>query len=138
MAPTHIAILGLVTWTGLLVTATVSWRTWLTVTGTRYANSFSPSGEDLSPFAQRLSRAHMNCVEHLPFALAVLVLAVATDNAAITDPLALVFLGARVGQSAVHLYSTRNLAVMARAGFLFVQIGVIAAWVTQLALALDA
>jgi len=132
MSPTANCILGLVAWTGLLVVWLVGWRTWLTLSGKRAANSFGVDGADVSPLAARLCRAHANCYEHVPFALAVMLLAVATDQTAVTDPLAPVLLGARVAQSSIHIASTSWRAVSVRAVFLMVQIGVVAAWVVGL------
>ena len=93
-----------------------------------------PSGEEVSPFSNRLCRAHANCYENLPIFAALILLALVTDNAGITDSLARWVLVARVAQSTVHLISTSELAVTLRATFHSVQLGIEAYWVVQLGL----
>ncbi|WP_346914186.1 MAPEG family protein [uncultured Roseibium sp.] len=126
------AILGLVTWTMLLLTAIAILRTGLTVSGVRAANNFSPSGEDVSPFSARLCRAHANCFEFLPFALAILLYAVATNQTTTTDGLALVLLAARMLQSTIHLVSTSRLAVALRFACVVPQFAIVFLWIAKL------
>jgi len=72
-------------------------------------------------------------MEIFRFPLAAVVLAaVVSGNAAVTDPLALWVLGARVGQSTVHLASVSNEAVMVRFGLFLVQYAIITWWILQL------
>jgi uncharacterized MAPEG superfamily protein len=104
------------------------------LTKKRAANDFLPSGEDVSPFSNRLCRAHANCYENLPVFAALILLALVTGNEAITDPLARWVLVARVAQSLVHLISTSEAAVSLRATFLLVQLGIEAYWIVQLGL----
>lgn len=80
---------------------------------------------DACALPARLCRAHANCYENLPAFAAISCVAALSGNAQIIEPLALWALAARVGQSTVHLISTRNLAVMLRFGLLMVQ------WVMQ-------
>lgn len=134
MSPSALALVGYAAWTLLLVIAIVSFRTVLTLKKERRANQFAPSGDDVSPFSGRLCRTHANCYENLPIFAALILLALVTGNAAITDPLARWVLVARVSQSIVHLISTSEIAVSLRAGFLVVQLGIEAYWVVQLGL----
>lgn len=69
------------------------------------ANGFSPDNANLSPFMQRLARAHANCIEGLPVFGGLMLIAVVSSQPAITDSLAYVFLAARVTQSLIHLAS---------------------------------
>jgi hypothetical protein len=108
-------------------------RSSLTLSGRRTANSFSPTGDDVSPFSQRLCRAHANCYENLPIFTAIIAVAHFTNQTGVTDPLALWVLGARVAQSTTHLISTSNNAVTVRFGFFLVQFAIEAWWVIQLA-----
>ena len=125
---TATAIFGLVSWTvGLLVIIALM-RTGLTLFKGKDANSFAPSGDDVSPFSGRLCRAHANCYEFIPFALAILLYAVATGQSAVTNGLAIILLATRVGQSLVHLISTSKLAVMARFGFFLPQVIIVLYW----------
>ena len=127
-----LALLGYAAWTLLLLVGIATLRSTLVVTKKRLANSFLPTGADVSPFAARLSRAHANCVENLPIFASLILVAVSTGHGQLTDKLALWVLAARVGQSVVHLVSTRNRAVLLRFTLLAVQLGVQAMWVVQL------
>jgi len=131
MGNTELAIFGLVSAMLVLLLSMGLFRTVLTMTGKRAANSFTPTGEDVSPFAVRHARAHANCYEFLPFVLVVLLYAVATGQTAVTDGLALVFLGARVAQAVVHLASTSVIAVTVRFAFFLVQVGILIFWIEQ-------
>ena len=86
----------------------------------------------MTPFVARLVRAHANCYEAFPIIGGALLLALATGNTAITDPLAMVVLGCRVGQSVVHLLSVSNMAVNLRFAFFGAQVGIAAYWLIQL------
>jgi len=119
-------------WTLALVTGIAALRfTQVQFRGHRI-NTFAPSGEDVSPFSGRLCRAHANCYENLPAFAAIVGVALISGHAAITGPLALWCLAARVGQSAVHLYSTRARWVMLRFGFMVAQVVIQVWWVVRL------
>lgn len=107
-------------------------RTKLVVTGEVPANGFTPDNADLSPFMQRLARAHANCLEGLPIFGGIMVLAVIAGRATVTDPLAYVLLAARIIQSVIHLASTASPAVMARFAAFAVQMGIAIDWVVRL------
>lgn len=131
MSPTLLTLLGFAAWTLLLVAAIISWRSVLVLRG-RAANDFATTGEDVSPLAMRLSRAHANCVESLPVLAAIVVVAGLGERLAVTDPLAPVLLAARVGLSVVHLASTSHRAVVVRFGLFAVQVGIGMWWVAGL------
>ncbi|MFZ1773294.1 MAG: MAPEG family protein [Rhizobiaceae bacterium] len=133
MTGTAITVLGLAAWTLLLLLLIAAMRVKLTVSGEKRANSFKPTGEDMTPFGQRLTRAHANCYEHLPIALALLLYAMQTGNTSMTDATGPVFLAARIAQTAVHLYSVRNRYVTIRFGFFVVQVLLMALWIAALA-----
>lgn len=124
--------LYLVAWFLLLLLLLAAYRVSMSMSANKAANSFSPSGSDLPPLGQRLTRAHANCYEFLPFALAVLIYAQATGQAALTDGLAMVFLAARVAQSIVHIASTSVPAVLIRFLFFIIQFAILAYWVIGL------
>ncbi len=130
---TETAILGVVLWALMLLVMLASYRSLLTLFAGNPANGFSPTGLDMRPFGQRLTRAHANGYEFLPFALAIMIFAIATDRSEVTDGLAMVLLALRVGQSMVHLVSTSANAVIIRFVLLFIpQIAIVVWWVTQL------
>ena len=130
---TALALLGYAAWSLTLLGGIAILRGWLTASGARAANSFAPDGRDVSPFSGRLCRAHANCYERLPIVASVLLLAIVTNHEAITDPLALWHLAARLGQSAVHLVSTSPRAVRIRFLFFLAQFVIEAAWIVALA-----
>lgn len=135
MSTTLIAVLGLIAWTLVLLIAMETVRSWLVLTGKVPANGFDPQNSTLSPFMQRLARAHANCLEGLPIFAGLMVVAVVAGRTAVTDPLALPLLGARVIQSCVHLSSLSPGAVTVRFCFFAVQVAVAVVWVVGLALA---
>lgn len=122
-----LALLLYVTWTLLLLGGIALLRVSVTLAGKRAANAFEVFGEDVSPFSARLCRAHANCYENLPIFAGLILVAAVSGNAAITAPLALWAVVARVGQSTVHLLSTRIGAVQLRFLF-FLALWLIQAW----------
>lgn len=112
--PSLFALLGFITWALLLLVLMESIRTLLVVRGKAPAGGFTPDNANLSPFMQRLARAHANCIEGLPIFGGLLIVAILSGQAAVTDSLAYVFLGARIVQSLVHLTSISEKAVMLR------------------------
>lgn len=133
MNASAVALVGYIAWFTLLLTTIGTLRSGLVLGGKRAANSFTPAGDDVSPFSQRLCRAHANCYEAFPVVGGLLLLALATGQTAVTDPLALILLAARVAQSVVHLASTSPIAVLARFGFFGVQIGIAIWWLIGMA-----
>jgi uncharacterized MAPEG superfamily protein len=96
------------------------------------ANGFTPDNAGLSPFMQRLARAHANCIESLPIFGGLLLIAVATDRTSITDPLGYLLLGCRVFQSLVHLASVTAAAVTIRFTAFAVQMAIGLYWAFRL------
>jgi uncharacterized MAPEG superfamily protein len=132
MGPSALALLGYAAWTILLVTCIGLQRGALTFFGQRAPNSFKTDGTDISPFGQRLARAHANCYENLPIFGAVVLTAIATGHSSITDPLAPWALAARVAQSMTHLSSTSSPAVMVRFTFFLIQMVILIWWIIAL------
>ncbi|MEM1138411.1 MAG: MAPEG family protein [Pseudomonadota bacterium] len=132
MSATASALIYLALWPLVLLTILIVLRVGLTLTGKKAANTFSPTGEDVSPFSQRLTRAHANNVEHVPFILVIMLYAIVSNQTAITDGLAFIMLFARIGQSVVHLISTSVPMVLARAGLLGVQLAIVFYWAFSL------
>jgi len=132
MAPTITALLVYIVWMLLLLGMLAGLRTGMTLTGAKKANSFNPDGTDVSDFSNRLCRAHANCYESFPIIGGLLLLAIATDAMAITNGLAYLLIGARLGQSLIHLISTSESAVFVRFTFFLIQIVIALFWVVQL------
>lgn len=123
-----VVLIGLTLWTLLLLILMEALRTRYVLTKVVPANEFRPDNSNLSPFMQRLARAHANCIESLPIFGILLILALLTNRAGITNPLAPWLLAARLVQSCVHLISLSATAVNVRFVAFAVQIGIAVYW----------
>ncbi len=135
MSATLLSLLGFLSWTLALLVVMEVMRSKLVLTGEVPANGFKPDNAGLSPFMQRLARAHANCLEGLPLFGGFMILAVVADLTRITDPLALPLLAARLVQSCIHLVSVAPTAVTARFIAFAVQIGIAIQWAISLFMA---
>jgi uncharacterized MAPEG superfamily protein len=132
MNPTLIALTGFVSWSLFLLVLMEDMRSRLVLSGAVPANGFDPGNSSLSPFMQRLARAHANCVEGLPVFGALMLIAVISGRSAVTDPLAFVFLAMRIAQSLIHLGSLSARAVMLRFSAFAVQMAIAVYWAVRL------
>ena len=132
MTPSLVALCLFAGWTVLLVVSLAGYRAYYSSRSGKALNSFAPDGADVGGLGQRLSRAHLNCVELLPVVGAVILAAAVAGRSAVTDPLALPLLYARVAQSVVHLISTSVPMVLLRATLFVVQIAIVASWIFRL------
>lgn len=131
-SPSTIALTAFIAWALVLLALMEIIRTQLVLRGKVSANGFTPDNANLSPFMQRLARAHANCLENLPIFGGLLLIAIATGRAFVTDPLAYILLGARVFQSVVHLVSVSSLAVTIRFTAFAVQMAIGLYWAFEL------
>lgn len=132
MSTTLLALLGFLSWTLALLVVMELIRAKLVVSGEVPADGFKPDHAGLSPFMQRLARAHANCLEGLPLFGGFMLVAVAAGQTQVTDPLAHVLLAARVVQSTIHLASVSPAAVTARFIAFTVQMGIALYWAARL------
>jgi len=132
MSDSALVLTLLIAWTLLLLVLMEALRSYLVLTGRARSNEFKPDNSNISPFMQRLARAHANCVESLPVFGGLLVVALATARTGATDALAPWLLGARIVQSSIHLASTSVVAVNARFTAFVVQMAIGIYWVTAL------
>ena len=129
MAHASVTVLTLlIAWALLLVVLMEVLRGSLVAGGRIAGNEFRPDNSNLSPFMQRLARAHANCIEGLPIFGGLLVVALLTNRAGVTDPLAPWLLVARLVQSVAHLSSRSNLAVNVRFVAFVVQLAIALYW----------
>lgn len=128
MNATALVLTLFISWTLFLLLLMEVLRSHLVVTGRVPANGFQPDNANLSPFMQRLARAHANCVESFPVFGGLLIVALLTDRSAITDPLAPWLMLARVVQSSIHLASLSEAAVTARFSAFALQTGIAVYW----------
>jgi uncharacterized MAPEG superfamily protein len=129
MTPTLAALTGFIAWTLFLLVAMEAIRSRMVITKEVPANGFRPDNANLSPFMQRLARAHANCLEGLPIFGGLMLVAVVSGKSSLTDPLAFVLLGARIVQSSIHLASLSPTAVTLRFCAFAVQMGIGVYWV---------
>ena len=128
MSPSLLALLGFISWSLFLLVLMETIRSKLVLTREVPANGFNPENSNLSPFMQRLARAHANCLEGLPIFGGLLVLAIIAGKAQVTDPSAYLLLGARIVQSLIHLTSTSPNAVKVRFSAFAVQMVIAIYW----------
>jgi uncharacterized MAPEG superfamily protein len=132
MTPTVFALTGFIAWTLFLLVLMEAIRAKLVLTKAVPADGFDPANSTLSPFMQRLARAHANCLEGLPIFGGLMLVAAVTGRTAVTDPLALVLLGARVVQSLIHLASVSPTAITLRFAAFTVQMAIAVFWTLRL------
>ncbi len=137
MTPTLFALTGFVAWSLALLVLMESIRAKMVLTGEVPANGFQPDNANLSPFMQRMARAHANCIEGLPIFGGLMLIALVAGQSAVTDSLALVFLGARIVQSLIHLSSLSVTAVWVRFSAFAVQTAIGVYWAFGLFTALS-
>ena len=131
MSNSQCALLGLASWYVILLFLLAGYRVYISATRKKAANTFAPDGSDVPGFGQRLVRAHANCCENIPIFMALLLFAMVSEQTTVTDPGAMILLGARVGQSVVHLISTSVPAVMLRFALFLVQVLTVVCWLYQ-------
>lgn len=134
MTPSLTALCLFAGWTLVLVLAVAGYRALVSQRTGKAVNTFSPYGDDIDAFGQRLTRAHLNCVEVLPVVAAVILSAAVAGRADVTDGLAMPLFYARIGQSVVHLISTSLPFVLVRATLFVVQLAIVFVWLSKLVL----
>ncbi|HEX2485859.1 MAG TPA: MAPEG family protein [Myxococcota bacterium] len=134
MTPSLVALCLFAGWTILLVASLAGYRAYYSSGSGKALNTFAPDGSDVGGLGQRLARAHLNCLELLPVVAAVILAAAVAGRSAVTDPLAMPLLYARLGQSVVHLISISVPMVLLRATLFVVQLGIVASWIYRLVL----
>lgn len=134
MSTTLFALTLFIAWTLFLLVLMEIIRSKLVLTKAVPANGFQPDNANLSPFMQRLARTHANCLEGLPLFGGLLLVAEVAGKTGITDPLAMVFLGARIAQSLIHLVSLSATSVTLRFTAFAIQMGIAVYWTYALLL----
>lgn len=121
-------LIGLTAWTLFLLILMEALRSRLILTKAVAANELKPDNSNLSPFMQRLARAHANCVESLPIFGILIIAALLTNRTSITNPLAPWLFAARLVQSSAHLASLSIPAVWVRFIAFAVQMAIAVYW----------
>ena len=128
MSTSALVLTLFIAWTLILLVVMEVVRSYLVLSGRTKSNEFRPDNANLSPFLQRLARAHANCIEGLPVFGGLLLIAIATGRTGLTDSLAPWLLLARISQSITHLVSLSVFAVNIRFFFFFVQLAIAVYW----------
>jgi len=128
MSTSALVLTLFIAWTLVLLVVMEVVRSYLVLSGRTKSNEFRPDNANLSPFLQRLARAHANCIEGLPVFGGLLLIAIATGRTGLTDSLAPWLLLARISQSITHLVSLSVFAVNIRFFFFFVQLAIAVYW----------
>jgi uncharacterized MAPEG superfamily protein len=121
-------LIALASWTLFLLILMEALRSRLIYMKAVAANQFKPDNSNLSPFMQRLARAHANCVESLPVFSVLLIVAVLTNRTGITNTLAPWLFVARLIQSGSHMASLSVPAVWLRFIAFAAQIAIAVYW----------
>lgn len=122
------SLTALIAWTLFLLILMEALRIRFLVTKTVAPNEFRPDNSNLPPYMQRLARAHANCIESFPIIGGLLVVALLTGRAGVTDLLAPWLLLARLLQSSIHMVSTSVLAANLRFLAFAVQMAIAVHW----------
>jgi uncharacterized MAPEG superfamily protein len=134
MNTSAVVLVGLALWTLFLVVLMEALRAQYVLTRAVAPNQFRPDNSNLSPFMQRLARAHANCVESIPIFGILLITALLAGRTGITNPLAPWLLAGRIVQSCVHLASLSVGAVNVRFVLFAAQIAIAVYWAYALLL----
>ena len=134
MSNTACTVLGLASWFIVVLLSLAVFRVYTSVARKKAANTFAADGNDVPGLGQRLTRVHANCYENIPLYIGVLLYAMVSNQAAITDPTAHWLLYARIAQSTVHAISTSVPAVMVRFLLFGFQVALVVCWIWQLAM----
>lgn len=133
MSTPLIALAGFAGWTLLLILTTVTARVIAIIGGSDIPiNKFAPGGEDLPGFGQRVTRAHLNCVENLPVFAAVVAAAGLSGQFSVMEGTVMFILYARILQSTVHMISGSLAASLIRGTLFAVQALLMLYYVAQM------
>lgn len=127
-SPTLVSFTAFVAWALALLVVMETIRSKMVLARQVAANDFVPDNANLSPFMQRLARAHANCLEGIPIFGGLMLVALVSERQSVTDPLAYVLLFARILQSTIHLISVNPIAVTLRFLAFAVQMGIAVHW----------
>lgn len=125
MSASAVCLLGLIVWSIVLLFVLLGARGKSVFSGQLV---FDQQGADMPGIRARITRAQANSLEWLTIPAALLLYAIATEQTAITDGLAMIVLYARLGQSVVHIMSVALPAILVRASLFTVQIVIFLMW----------
>lgn len=135
MSASLVALLGFAAWALALLLVIGGYRSAAVMGRRRGADSWTRGRAAADPpVIERISHAHLNCLETLPVFAAVVLAAAVAGQGVVTDGLALWFLAARIGQSSSHVISVNpNMILFARFPLFIVQVLILIWWLCRLA-----
>ncbi|GGW83324.1 MAPEG family protein [Alteromonas halophila] len=132
MSATSLALVMYIVWTVLLIFMLVGCRAMLVIAENRSVK-FNADGSDVGQRGLRITRAHANCVESSVIIVGTLLLAIALQQQAVTDPLAYTLIACRVVQSLVHISSGAVWAIAIRGVAFLAQLVICLYWLAMMA-----
>lgn len=129
-----LSLLGFVAWALALLMVGIGYRAAMVFSFTKKADAWTRGRDPEDPaIFKRAGDAYLNCLEMLPMFGAVILAAAVTDNLAVTNGLALIFLAARIGQSVAHVISVHHLMIFCvRFPLFMVQVALLVWWLLKL------
>lgn len=134
MNESYIVLLAFALWTAAWVFVMVILRMNALIRKKKQPTDFTHTGQEISPFAARISRVHANCLENLPILASIVFVASQTGTLEVVNNLAWVFLATRVLQSLVHALWASQMSVMLRGMLYSVQSVLMIYWTIQILL----
>lgn len=134
MTPSLTALAAYLGWTLLLLGVGVAYRSFMVLSTQRKADAWTRGRdpEDM-PLFKRVADAFSNCLETAPLFIGVILIAYASDQSAVTDGLAMLFVAARVVQSVSHAISVHHLMIFfVRFPAFLLQVVLLAWWLLAL------
>lgn len=110
------------------------YRVLVVLTGKAKANAWT-RGAQVTPdpaILVRMQHAHLNCLENLPLYAAIVLAAFASNQIAIINTYACLFLGLRLAQTAIHIISASHFFVLIRATLWIGQVVLMGYWILSL------
>lgn len=119
------ALLLFIGWTLILALSYAGFRVPPILLGKKPANHWERGKSVDDPaLLVRAKGAHLNCLENLPLFAALVLIGVVTNQSAVVDSVAGIFIYARFGQSIVHLIGTSLPLILLRATLFIVQVAI--------------
>ncbi|MDZ4297657.1 MAG: MAPEG family protein [Moraxellaceae bacterium] len=134
MSPAICALICFTLLTAVLGFAYPLQRIALVLTGKASANAWKRGAQTaVQPaWSVRVQNAHLNCLENLPLFAAVILAAYISDQLAVIEGLAMIYLALRVAQSLVHVISDSASFVFVRANLWVPQMLILFYWLLSL------
>lgn len=134
MTTSLIAMAAYIGWVLLLLLTIIAYRGFMVMSFKRKADAWTRGIESQdSPLLKRICDALSNSLETAPLFVGVILLAHVSDQSAVTDGLAMTYVGARILQSVSHIISVHHLMIfVVRFPAFLVQVALLVWWLLSL------